>query len=139
MKPIGNLPKQIMKIPLDVRKTDAHTQPAPERRQPFYLRFAAVLAILCLGLALILPAIRNRVGYNHPMPKRQLQADARTLLSTVHYLFEAEADFAKIPSRVNGSVPSLVQRANGRALEKSSVFYDPTTRFNFSSNPPAQT
>ena len=128
-----------MKIPLDVQKTGARTQCPQQPRQRFFLRFAALLAILCLGLAMILPAIRNRVGSNHPMPKRQLQADARTLLATVHYLFEAEADLAKIPSRVNGSVPSLVQRANGRALDKSSVFYDQTTRFNFSSNPPART
>jgi|ERR1017187_637688 hypothetical protein len=125
-----------MKIPLDVQKTEVRSQ---EPRQLFYFRFAAALALLCLGAALLLPAIKNAVGNNHPTPKGQLQADARTLLATVHYLFEAESDFEKNPSLFNGSSPSFVQRINGRSFEKPNVFYNQTTHFNYSSNPPAQT
>ena len=124
-----------MQTPSDVQKTAKRN---PKFGPPFYFRFALVLACLCLGMGLLLPAIKHAALHGHPMPPGQLQADARTLIATVHYLFAAESDFKMNPARFPGGSQNFVQRTNSQSSEMFNGYSDRTTRFDFSSNPPVQ-
>ena len=125
-----------MKTPPDVQGTEKRHQ---KFGPPFYFRFALMLACLCLGMGLLLPVLKNAAVNGHPTPQGQLQADVRTLVATVHYLFATESDFKKEPVRFSGGSPSLVQRTNSRSFETFGGFSNQTTHFDASSNPPART
>jgi hypothetical protein len=55
-------------------------------------------------------------GKNRPMPKGQLQADARTLIAAAHYLFRAEPGLATKPARLDEAPATVAEpRKRGRS------------------------
>lgn len=125
-----------MKIIPDDQATEIRSQTCGGRD---CVRFALVLACLGLGAGLLLPAAKNPAGKYPPMPKGQLQADARTLVATVHYLFEPESNFANRPAQIQSNSPSFAQLTNNWPLEMSAGISNQPPHLGASSNPPAQT
>jgi hypothetical protein len=96
-----------------------------------------VLACLCLGLGLLLPAWKNAGVEGHPAPRGQLPADLRTLFAAVRYLFQPEADGGMNPARFSDGAPNLVQGTNNRPFEMFTGFSNQIWSCDYSSNPPA--
>ncbi len=117
-------------------RTDEQRRPEP-RQHPF-LRFAAVVACLCLGGALFLPTFINATGRHH-VPKGQLLADARTLVATVHYLFQAESDFETKPAPLKEPALSQVPPTDNVFLETSAGISNPIVPLDASASRQAQT
>lgn len=102
------------------------------------LRFFFGVAILSVVVALFLPALKTKDGINR-LPKGQLKADARTMLATVRYVFQMEANFDKPVPRVYASSPNYLQPADSHSFEGFTSISNQSTHFELFSNLPAQT
>jgi hypothetical protein len=89
----------------------------PARR--FNFKLAGALASVCLVTGLLLPYINYRPANHHRMPRGQFQADMRTMVAAVRYLFTPESDMEKNPAYFAGSTGPITQRALARPLETS--------------------
>jgi hypothetical protein len=85
----------------------------------FNFRFAAVLASVCLGVGLLLPVIKNGLWHHHRMPAGQFQADMRTMVAALRYLFDSEPDIEKNPAPFAGSPATFTQRTPERTVKMS--------------------
>ena len=111
-----------------------------ENRSPTFLRrlirrFAAAAACLCVGGALLVPALTDATG-SHRLPKGQLQADMKTLFAAIHYLFEEEPNFDSNPAWSKAVSLALAQPTNSFPFESSAGGSNSATAFGGS--PPAQ-
>ena len=104
----------------------------------FVSRFFFGAAIVGLAVALFSPALKTQDGTNR-QPKGQLKADAKTLLATVRYVFQAEADFDRPAPRVYAISSNCLPHADNRWFEGLTSISNQSTHFELFSNLPAQT
>jgi hypothetical protein len=96
-----------MKAPLNLQETKI-SKLKPAKRLHFKL--AIGLGCVCLGVGLLLPAIK--AGFWHPqrVPSGQFQADMRTMVAEVRYLFTPETDFEKASAQSTERPVTFEQR-----------------------------
>jgi len=75
--------------------------------RPPNFKFIIGLACICIGVGLLMPTIKNAVGEHHRQPSGQFQAEVRTLIAQVRYLFTPEMDQPRTPARFNDSTNTL--------------------------------
>ena len=85
-----------------------------ERRRRFNFKLAAGLACLCLGTGLMLPFVKSRTGSHHAMPPGQFQADLRTMVAGVRYLFASEPAMDRQPGTFSGRSLEVTDRSGNR-------------------------
>ena len=75
--------------------------------RPPNFKFIIGLACICIGVGLLMPTIKNAVGEHHRQPSGQFQAEVRTLIAQVRYLFTPEMDQPRNPARFNEGTNTL--------------------------------
>lgn len=80
----------------------------PAKRLHFKLVIG--LASVCLGVGLLLPAIQIGFWHHQRVPAGQFQADMRTMVAEVRYLFTPETDFEKAPAQFDDRPVTFEQR-----------------------------
>lgn len=102
-----------MKTQLNLQRAKT-SGPKPSR--PFNFKFAAGLACVCVGVALLLPAIKGAIGEHHRRPSGQFQAEVRTLIAEVRYLLTPETDHPKFPVRFDDNTVPVAQTTPARTF-----------------------
>ena len=88
----------------------------PKPSRPLNFKFATGLACVCIGVALLLPAMKSAFGEHHRKPSGQFQAEVRTLIAEVRYLLTPETDHPKIPAPFDDNTVPVAQNKPAQIL-----------------------
>ena len=107
-----------MNTPLNLQETKINNRKLAKR---FSFKLAIGLASVCLGVGLLLPAIKIGFWHHQRVPVGQFQADMRTMVAEVRYLFTPETDFEKAPAQFDDRPVTFEQRTPTGVLTNAPV------------------